>query len=294
MQTKRQVRDLLTSVGVTPNRRYGQHFLVDLNLVRFLVDSARIDPADTVLEVGCGTGSITEALAERARRVVAVEVDPTLADLAHSQLAGLENVQLINADVLSNKGALNPIVIEAIDEARESGGGRLLLVANLPYDVASALMLNLVKGPVIADEMLVTVQKEVGQRMEAAPKSRDYGTLSILLGATGTVQNLRILKPSVFWPPPGVDSAIVQFIREPEKCAAIKDMALLGEVVSLFIGHRRKMLRACAKHTPKALGTRDQWLQRFETCRIDPEQRPEAIGPRKYVELANLCQADRR
>ena len=294
MQTKRQVRDLLTSVGVTPNRRYGQHFLVDLNLVRFLVDSARIDPADTVLEVGCGTGSITEALAERARRVVAVEVDPTLADLAQSQLAGVENVRLINADVLSNKGALNPIVIEAIDEARESGGGRLLLVANLPYDVASALMLNLVKGPVIADEMLVTVQKEVGQRMEAAPKSRDYGTLSILLGATGMVQNLRILKPSVFWPPPGVDSAIVQFIREPEKCAAIEDMALLGEVVSLFIGHRRKMLRACAKHAPKALGTRDQWLQRFETCRIDPEQRPEAIPPRKYVELANLCQADRR
>jgi len=294
MQTKRQVRDLLTSVGVAPNRRYGQHFLVDLNLVRFLVDSAQIAPADTVLEVGCGTGSITEALAERARRVVAVEVDPTLAGLAQSQLADRENVQLINADVLSNKGALNPVVIDALDGARESGGGRLLLVANLPYDVASALMLNLVKGPVIADEMLVTVQKEVGQRMEAAPKSRDYGTLSILLGATGTVQNLRILKPSVFWPPPGVDSAIVQFLREPEKCAAIEDMALLGEVVNLFIGHRRKMLRACAKHAPKALGGRDRWLQRFETCRIDPEQRPEAIGPEKYVELANLCHADRR
>ncbi len=292
MQTKRQVRDLLASVGVAPNRRYGQHFLVDLNLVRFLVDAAGIDPADTVLEVGCGTGSITQALAERAKRVVAVDVDPTLAALAQSQLADIPNVCLINADILSNKGTLNPVVVEALDAARRPGQGRLLLVANLPYDIASALMLNLAKGPVIADEMVVTVQKEVGQRMEAAPKSRDYGTLSILLGATGTARTLRILKPSVFWPPPGVDSAIVRFVRDEEKCAAIESMALLGEVVSLFIGHRRKMLRACAKHAPKALGGRNRWMERFARCGIDPEQRPEALSPSQYVELANLCVSD--
>jgi len=292
MQTKRQVRELLASVGVSPNRRYGQHFLVDLNLMRFLVDAAGIDPADTVLEVGCGTGSITQALAERAKRVVAVDVDPTLAALAQSQLADLPNVHLINEDILSNKGTLNPVVVEALDGPRRPGEGRLLLVANLPYDVASALMLNLAKGPVIADEMVVTVQKEVGQRMEAAPRSRDYGTLSILLGATGTARTLRILKPSVFWPPPGVDSAIVQFVREPEKCAAIRDMAILGEVVNLFIGHRRKMLRACAKHAPAALGSRNRWMERFAQCGIDPEQRLEALWPSQYVELANLCVSD--
>jgi len=289
MQTKRQVRDLLASVGVVPNRRYGQHFLVDLNLVRFLLDAAQIESADTVLEVGCGTGSITQALAERAARVVAVELDPTLAALARSQLDPLPNVNLAHADILPNKGTLNPAVVAALDGAREIGGGRLLLVANLPYDVASALMLNLVKGPLIADEMVVTVQKEVGQRMEAAPKSRDYGTLSILLGATGRVRTLRLLKPSVFWPPPGVDSAIVQFVRDTEKCGAIEDMTVLGEVVNLFIGHRRKMLRACAKHASEALGDRDRWMERFERCGIDPKQRPEALWPEQYVALANLC-----
>jgi len=294
MQTKRQVRDLLASVDVAPNRRYGQHFLVDLNLVRFLVDAAGIDPADTVLEVGCGTGSITQALAERAKRVVAVDVDPTLAALAQSQLADLPNVHLINEDILSNKGTLNPVVVEALDGPRRPGEGRLLLVANLPYDVASALMLNLAKGPVIADEMVVTVQKEVGQRMEAVPKGRDYGTLSILLGATGVVQTLRILKPSVFWPPPGVDSAIVQFVRDEERVGEIDDMAVLGEVVSLFIGHRRKMLRACAKHAPQSLGRRDRWMERFDQCRIDPKQRPEELSPAQYVALANLCRSDDR
>jgi 16S rRNA (adenine1518-N6/adenine1519-N6)-dimethyltransferase len=289
MQTKRQIRELLTSAGVTPNRRFGQHFLVDLNLLRLLVDSARIVTEDIVLEVGCGTGSITQALAERARRVVAVEVDKTLAGIAESQLAGADNVELFRTDVLSSKGMLNPRVIEALSRARASGEGRLLLVSNLPYDAATAVMLNLARGPVVADEMVVTVQKEVSERMEAVPNSKDYGTLSILLGATGQVETLRILKPSVFWPPPGVDSAIVRFVRDASKCERIDEMGRFGEVVSLFMCHRRKMLRACAKFAPAALGGRGRWREVFERCGIDPTQRPEALSPEQYVELANLC-----
>lgn len=288
MQTKRQVQQLLASAGVAPNRRFGQHFLVDLNLARLLIDSARIGPDDVVLEVGCGTGSLTQVLAERAKRVVAVEIDRTLARLAESQLAGLENVRLIQGDALSNKGTLNPAVTEALADP-ENGPGRLLFVANLPYDVASALMLNLVKGPVVADEMVVTVQKEVGDRMEAVPPSKDYGALSVLLGATGAVETLRVLKPSVFWPPPGVNSAIVRFVRSEEKCAAIDDMVVFGQVVSLFLGHRRKMLRACAKHAPEELGSQGRWMGFFEQCQIDPTQRPEQLWPAQYVQLANLC-----
>jgi 16S rRNA (adenine1518-N6/adenine1519-N6)-dimethyltransferase len=289
MQTKNQIRELLASVGVVPKRRFGQHFLVDLNLVRLLVDAAGIEPEDIVLEVGCGTGSITQVLAERARRVVTVEIDSTLAGLARSQLADCDNVELVNADALSNKGSLNPVVTEAIDRARGPKGGRLLLVANLPYDVASALMVNLVKGPVVADEMVVTVQKEVGDRMEACANDKDYGALSILLGATGCVQTVRVLRPSVFWPPPGVVSGIVRFMRDETKCRRIEDMARLGEVVGLFMGHRRKMLRACVKHAPEALGDRDRWTERFQRCGIDPSQRPEALSPAQYVEMANLC-----
>ena len=289
MQTKRQIRELLASAGVTPNRRFGQHFLVDLNLLRLLVDSAEIGAEDVVLEVGCGTGSITQALAERARRVVAVEVDKTLAAIAESQLTGTDNVELVRADVLSSKGTLNPQVVAALSRARASGDGRLLLVSNLPYDVATAVMLNLARGPVVADEMVVTVQKEVGERMEAVPNSKDYGTLSILLGATGQVETLRILKPSVFWPPPGVDSAIVRFVRDAGKCEHIDDMSRFGEVVSLFMCHRRKMLRACVKFAPPALGGRALWTELFERCGIDPTQRPEALWPEQYVELANLC-----
>jgi len=289
MQTKSHIRQLLTSVGVAPKRKFGQHFLVDLNLVRLLVDAAQIGPEDVVLEVGCGTGSITQVLAERARSVVTVEIDRTLAELARSQLAGVGNVELINADALSSKGALNPAVVEALDRARAAGSGRLLLVANLPYDVASSLMLNLAKGPVLADEMVVTVQKEVADRMEARPNDKSYGVLSIVLGATGCVQTVRVLKPSVFWPPPGVDSAVVRFVRDEAKCGRIDQVARFGEVVGLFMGHRRKMLRACVKHAPETLGSREQWMGLFDRCGIDPCQRPEALAPEQYVELANLC-----
>ncbi len=314
MQTKHQIQELLSSAGVSPNRRLGQHFLVDLNLMRLLVDAAQLTPADVVLEVGCGTGSLTQALAEQVGAVVAVEIDRTLAPIAQSQLAGRENVQIVNEDVLSGKGALNPTVVEALELARdrvksigrigpigpirgaleglpETGSpgepGRLLLVSNLPYDVASPVMIHLAKGPVVADAMFVTVQKEVAERMTARSGSRDYGTLSIFLQATGDVEILRVLKPSVFWPPPGVDSALVRFVRDEPKSRQIEDMAILSDVVALFMGHRRKMLRACLKSVPSHLGDPDLWMGILERLAIDPTLRPGDLTPAQYVDLAN-------
>ncbi|MCU0913737.1 MAG: 16S rRNA (adenine(1518)-N(6)/adenine(1519)-N(6))-dimethyltransferase RsmA [Planctomycetes bacterium] len=306
MQTKRQIQELLTTAGVSPNRRLGQHFLVDLNLLRLLVEAAQITRRDVVLEIGAGTGSLTETLAERAGQVITVELDPTLAGIAGAQLAGADNIKILNADVLSGKGTLNPAVTEAVTQARTrlaengpqepqgpagegAGDGRLLLVSNLPYDVASAVMIHLAKGPVRADAMFVTIQKEVAERMTAGPGSRDYGTLSIFLQATGTVELLRRLKPSVFWPPPGVDSAMARHVRDPARSGRILDTDLFGRVVALFLGHRRKMLRACVKEMPPVLGGRDLWLTLFEQHAIDPTRRPEELSPNQYVDLANSC-----
>ena len=342
MQTKRQIQELLESAGVAPNRRLGQHFLVDLNLMRLLVDSAQIDPQDVVLEVGPGTGSLTEALAERAGQVVSAELDTTLAQIAISRLAHAANVQILNTDALSSKGSIAPDVVRAVETARAevegsstgilpvsgmgvppmnpmgiprsgrgqalppnchgqdarvthgrdgraTGGPRVVLVANLPYDVASPVMINLVKGPLVVDAMCVTVQKEVAQRMIARPGGRDYGTLSIFLQATGEVEMLRTLPPGAFWPPPQVDSAIVRYRRDSQKSERIANMDLFGAVVGLFIGHRRKMLRACVKQAPPELGGREVWPEIFERLAIDPTRRPEEISPDQYVDMATLC-----
>lgn len=289
MQTKQQIQQLLASAAISPNKRLGQYFLIDLNLMRVLVDSTNIGSDDIVLEVGCGTGSLTEALAQRAGKVIAVEVDGALAKIAKRQLAKAENVEVINTDILRNKNTISRTVTDAIEPAHKKYPGRFLLVANLPYNVASPVMLNLVRGPTIADSMYVTVQKEVAQRMTAAAGSKDYGILSILLSATGDVKTERFLRPTVFWPQPQVDSAMVSFVRKKEKVSRIKNMEVFSEVVNLFMRHRRKMLKACTKLAQGELAKIHSWPKIFEQCCIDPHQRPEQLSPEDYIAVANLC-----
>lgn len=289
MQTKRQIQQLLASAGVRPNKQLGQHFLIDLNLMRLLIDSAEITADDLVLEVGCGAGSLTQGLAERAGRVIAVELDRALAQIARTQLAKAANVEILNADVLETKNTVSPAVVEALALARGRCTGRTLLVANLPYNVASPLILNLATGHVAVDAIYVTVQKEVADRMTAKAGGRDYSRLSILLAATGDVKKIRILKPSVFWPPPQVDSAMVAYVHDEAKSARIRDMAIFSEIVRLFMGHRRKTLSACTKLSGGKLPVVDNWPQILDKCSIDPVKRAEQLGAEDYIAIANLC-----
>lgn len=289
MQTKQQIQQLLTSAGITADKRFGQHFLIDLNLMQRLIDSANIGRDDIVLEVGCGTGSLTEGLSEHASKVVAVEIDKTLAKIAKRQLERKENVEIINADILENKHNINQLVTEAIKSARKKCKGKMLLVANLPYNVACPVMLNLVTGSTTADGMYVTVQKQVAERMTAAPGSKHYGVLSIFLSAAGDIKMIRVLKPTVFWPQPQVDSAMVSFVRSKEKVSRIKDMELFGEVVNLLMGHRRKMLKTCTRFARPRLSGIGNWGEIFEECSIAPHNRPGQLSAEDYVTVANLC-----
>ena len=287
MQTKHQIRNLLSTTGVSPNKRLGQHFLIDLNLMKLLVDAANIQKDDIVLEVGCGTGSMTEALAEKAGRIIAVELDRNLYEIAQKQLSDPQNLQMINADILESKNKLCPAVVSELAIARKQYRGRILLVANLPYDVASSLFMNLLVGPTIADAMYVTVQKEVADRMIAAPSSDNYGILSIFLGSTGEVRTIRTLKPAVFWPQPQVDSAMVSFVRNQAKSDRVADMELFSKIVHLFMGHRRKTLLSCSKLARDRLEKIVDWPEIFEKCSIDPKQRPEKLRPEDYIYIAN-------
>jgi 16S rRNA (adenine1518-N6/adenine1519-N6)-dimethyltransferase len=289
MQTKQQIQQLLASAGISPNKRLGQRFLIDLNLMRLLVDSAHIDSNDIVLEVGCGTGSLTEALAEKAGCCIAVELDHALTAIAKGQLARAKNVEIIETDILETKNTISRTVTSALELARKEYPGRLLLVANLPYGAASPLMLNLVTGPMTADGMYVTIQKEVAQRMTATPGSKHYGTLSIFLAATGDVKTIRTLKPAVFWPRPEVESAMLSFVRNREKVNRIHSMAILSEVVGLFMQHRRKMMKACAKFATASLAEIHNWHLVFEDCAIQSHKRPEALSADEYIAIANLC-----
>lgn len=289
MQTKQDIERLLAGAGTTPKHRLGQNFLIDLNLMRLLVDEAHIHQQDVVLEVGPGTGSMTEALAQRAGRVVAVEYDPPLARIVAMQLKSFANVILFNRDVLENKNAIHAEILEAVQKARAELGGRLLLVSNLPYGAGSAVMANLITGPVVADAMVVTVQKEVAERMAALPDHDAYGTLSILMSATGSVHIFRKLPPSVFWPRPQVESAMVSYVRDPQKVAQIHNMDTFREIITLFMGHRRKMLKACVKFSDGGLAHVHGWNEIFTEAFVDPHHRPEQLSAGDYINIANLC-----
>ncbi|MHC4706024.1 MAG: 16S rRNA (adenine(1518)-N(6)/adenine(1519)-N(6))-dimethyltransferase RsmA [Planctomycetota bacterium] len=289
MQTKHQIQQLLTSVGLSPNKRLGQHFLIDLNLMRLLVDSAHIKNTDIVLEVGCGTGSLTQALADKAGKVIAVERDKALAKIAETELAKAKNVQIIHADILETKHTISQTVTKAAQLCQRKLRGHVLLVANLPYNIASPLILNLLSGPLIIDGMYITVQKEVAQRITAEPRQKHYGILSISLAATGDVKTIRMLKPTVFWPKPQISSAMVSFIRRRKKAARIQSPEIFNKVLHLFLQHRRKMLKNCTKFFTGKLAEISDWHEIFDQCSLDPTQRPDHVSPENYIDIANLC-----
>jgi len=289
MQTKTDIQRLLAGAGVEPNKRLGQHFLIDLNLMELLLSNANITENDIVLEVGSGTGSLTGELVRRAGKVIAVECDDALAEITRQHLRNAKNVEIITADVLESKNTINRQVIEKLQAAQQEIFGRLLLVANLPYSAASNVMLNLLSGTVVADEMIVTVQKEVAMRMAAEAGSEDYGILSIFLAAMGQCRVLRKLSPKVFWPPPQVDSAMVRFDRDAAKAAEIHNIELFHRVVDLFMGHRRKMMKACVKFAEGKLANIHNWQDIFTRAFIEPHHRPEELSAVDYVAIANLC-----
>ncbi len=289
MQTKRHIERLLASAGVKPNKRLGQNFLIDLNLVRLLIGAAHIRDDDIVIEVGCGTGSFTEGLAKAAGQVIAVEYDKKLADIAAEQLKSAWNVTIINADILENKNTICHEVAAAVGQTRARLGGRCRLVANLPYNVAAPVMMNLIIGELVVDSMCVTVQKEVGDRMVAAPGSGNYGVLSVFMEAMGEPQVMRKLKPGVFWPRPEVESVMVRFRRQRQKVERIHNIGLFKEVVNLFMGHRRKMLQACVKFARGRLGKVYDWHDVFARAFVEPHRRPDELGADEYISIANIC-----
>jgi 16S rRNA (adenine1518-N6/adenine1519-N6)-dimethyltransferase len=212
---KRQTASFLIrkfeEVGLQPDPRRGQNFLIDLNLLEILADEAAVGPQDVVLEVGTGLGSLTVLLAPRAAAVVTVEVDRNLQQLAGEQLVDFDNVTMLCQDALKNKNQLHPNVIDAVRKELDADPRRSCkLVANLPYSIATPVISNLLAGDITPVSMTVTIQKELADRIVAPPRSKDYGALSIWLQSQCQTQILRVMPPAVFWPRPKVDSAIVQ------------------------------------------------------------------------------------
>jgi 16S rRNA (adenine1518-N6/adenine1519-N6)-dimethyltransferase len=253
-----------------------------------LLETANLGPSDVVLEVGTGLASLTARMAERAAAVVTVEIDSRLFQLASEELSVTENVVMLQQDALKSKNHMNPAVLEAVRaKMDEAPGRRFKLVANLPYNVATPILSNLLSAEPLPVSMTATIQKELADRICAAPGTKDYSALSIWMQAQCDIQIVRTMPPQAFWPRPKVTSAILHVVPNPEKRAAIADLPYFHHFVRSLFLHRRKYLRGVL------IGMVEGQLERSEVDALlaafefSPDVRAEQLDVPTLIALAD-------
>jgi len=274
--------------GFHPRTDLGQNFLIDLNIVEFIVRQSELNRNDVVLEIGAGTGGMTTFMAREAGHVISVEMDRNMYILASEAIEPYANVTLLRQDALKNKNRFAPEVLELIGrELQVSPRRRLKLVANLPYNIATPVVSNLVATDLPWVRQVVTIQFELGLRMQARPRSSHYGSLSVWLQSQCDVEMLKKLGPTVFWPRPKVDSAIMRIVPNPGLKAKIQDRAFFHDYIRRVFNFRRKLLRGVV------CGMYGKELSKPEVDRILESQglpasaRAEELDVATHVELAN-------
>ena len=244
-QTRSYLMERFEALGVHPRGKLGQNFLIDLNLLHLLHESANLNEHDVVLEVGTGTGSLTGAMAMKAGVVVTVEIDSVMHEMAKQEHWDKNNIRFLLADILENKNRLNRDVLDILrEELAKSPDRKFKLCANLPYQIATPLTSNLLLTDIPPVSMTVTIQKEVGDRICAKPNTKDYGALAVWMQAQCDCHIIRTMPPSVFWPRPKVDSAIVQVIYNEKKRSRIPNLRFFHDFVRALFFHRRKFIRS--------------------------------------------------
>jgi 16S rRNA (adenine1518-N6/adenine1519-N6)-dimethyltransferase len=286
--TQTEIRTLLADAGLRPDRRYGQHFLIDGNLMRLLVEEAELGATDTVLEIGPGVGNLTEMLVERAGRVVAVEVDPAMAAITRERLADAPSLDLLVTDILADKHTVAPEVLATVARRQAETGGAVKLVANLPYAAATPLVAELVMRDDPPERLVFTVQEEVALRFAAEPGTREYGPVGVVVQALGEVEFLRRLGPSVFWPRPRVWSAMVRIRPSAAQRGRIADLAVLRRVIEGLFAHRRKRAARSLSLADLRGASPEEWARRLGTAGLDSAARGEAYTIDEIIRLANL------
>jgi 16S rRNA (adenine1518-N6/adenine1519-N6)-dimethyltransferase len=260
---------MLRRHSLRAGRRHGQHFLVDPNTVRRIVRLAAVEPHETILEIGPGLGSLTLALAARARRVVCVEIDPAVAGALREVVDGVRNVEIVVGDAMR-------VDIDGLlgDEGR--------LVANLPYNVATPLILRVLEEGRSVRGGFVMVQRELGERWTAGPGTRAYGAVSVRVSYRAEARMAGEVPRSVFMPPPEVDSVLVAFARRREPPFAVDDEEAFLRFVRDAFGHRRKTLRNALAAAGHDRGVVERALV---AVGLPPAARAEQVSPGGFAEL---------
>jgi 16S rRNA (adenine1518-N6/adenine1519-N6)-dimethyltransferase len=270
------IKKELEVYGLVPRKRWGQHFLIDRNILSKVVRTAGIEETDVVLEVGPGLGVLTLALAKEAKRVIAVEIDQKLVEILKEKVADCPNVEIIRKDIMEVD--FNDLI--------ERGGQPLKVVANLPYQISTPLIFRFIEARSVFASLTLMLQKEVAERMTAVPGGKDYGPLSIFTQIVSDFSIRFLIKPSAFFPPPKVDSAVIHMVWKKGPMAEIEDIEWFKRVVRGSFGYRRKTLMNALKYSDLSLP--EEGAERMKRNGIDPQRRPETLTIEEYVRLADV------
>ena len=268
---------VLREHGISARKRFGQNFLIDEGVLRDIVSAAGVTKDDTVLEIGPGIGTLTQYLASAAGHVVAVEIDRSLLPVLDDTLSAWKNVTVINGDILKQD-------ITAI--AEEFNGGRpLKVVANLPYYITTPVILYLLESGAPISGMTVMIQKEVADRMGAAPGSPDYGALSLAVQYRSSFEKVRDVAPSSFVPQPSVISTVVHLDMTGERAVRVADEALMFRIIKASFAQRRKKL---TNGMAGGLGiSREAAEEALISCGIDPMIRGEKLSLEDFARISD-------
>ena len=276
---------VLNRYGFSFQKKFGQNFLIDENVVEKIVRDAGVTKDDFVLEIVPGIGTMTQILCENAREVVAVEIDDKLIPiLTEDTLSWYDNVTVIHEDILK---------LDIVKLANERNGGKpIKVVANLPYYITTPIIMGLFESHVPLDSITIMVQKEVADRMQVGPGTKDYGALSLAVQYYAKPQIILNVPASCFMPRPNVDSAVIQLTRYEKPPVEVKDEHLMFRLIRASFNQRRKTMTNSVGNSPELSVSKEQMAAALEKCGLSATVRGEALTLAQFAELANVLSED--
>ncbi len=268
---------LLRKHGIRPNKRLGQCFLCDPNILEKIVRIAGVSDRDTVVEIGAGIGFLTALIAARARRVIAIEVDPRLVDVLKAELGGQGNVEIVHRDVLE-------FDFSSVVPGR--GEGTVKVIGNVPYNLSSPIVLRLLDYRSFIDRAVLMLQREVAERLASPPGTKDYGILSVYVAlyTTATLENP--VPSSCFFPRPDVESRVLRLDMRKEPLCRVDDPVFFRQLVRAAFSKRRKTLLNSLKSSTLPV-PEDAFRRALSDCRIDGMRRAETLSVEEFAALSN-------
>ena len=272
-------RILLAAYNLHPKKQLGQHFLSDPSTAEMITKRSGIVPEDIVLEIGAGFGALTIPLARTAKKVYAVDTDSQVLELLKTELIAnsISNVVLIKEDILKVN----------IEKLAKEAGRRLIVIGNLPYNISSQILVQLIKSRSVISRAILMLQKELSRRITAKPCCRDYGRLTVMLLYCSDIKKIADIRAHQFFPKPKVDSEVLEIkFKTAMKCLA-KDEAFLFKVIKAAFGQRRKTLRNALAGSGLQVDTSTA-MHVLEIAGIDPSRRAETLTVLEFVKLSNV------